>query len=100
VGTLLGLGTAAALLALHLPPVWIVLVVAALQIATEFVVGSNYGVALLFITPLALLMGELALPRPMGSLLYDRGVETAIGACLAVVVIGGEAVLRRRAPTA
>jgi uncharacterized membrane protein YccC len=97
VGTLLGLGTAAALLALHLPPVGIVLVVAALQIATEFVVGRNYGFALLFITPLALLMGELALPRPMGSLLVDRGLETAIGACLAVLVIGGEALLRRRA---
>lgn len=96
VGTLLGLGTAAALLALQLPPVGIVLGVAALQIATEFVVGRNYGLALLFITPLALLMGELALPRPMGSLLFERGIETAIGACLAVLVIGVEALLLGR----
>lgn len=100
VGTLLGLGTAAALLALHLPAIGIVLLVAALQIATEFVVGRNYGLALLCITPLALLMGELALPRPMGTLLVDRGVETAIGGCLAVLVIGVEVLLRRAGPSA
>jgi uncharacterized membrane protein YccC len=95
VGTLLGLGSAAALLSLHLEPVVIVLVIAGLQIATEFVVGRNYGLAMLFITPLALLMGELALARPMGPLLVDRGVETLIGACVAVAVIGVEALLRR-----
>lgn len=99
VGTLLGLGTAAALLSLHLPAVGIVLLVVALQVVTELVIGRNYGLALLFITPLALLMGELAIARPMGELLYDRGVETVIGGVVAVLVIAVEVLLRRRAVT-
>lgn len=67
-----------------------------LPVTSDEEVGRNDGLALLFITPLALLMGELALPRPAGSLLVDRGIETAIGACLAVLVIGGEALHGRR----
>jgi uncharacterized membrane protein YccC len=95
-GTLLGLVTSAALLVLGLGPVETVLVVAALQIATELLVGRNYGVALLFITPMALLMGQLAAPRPVGVLLFDRGVETVIGAAVAVAIV----LLRRRRSSA
>ncbi|MET7969206.1 FUSC family protein [Micromonospora sp. NPDC005305] len=87
-GTLLGLLTSAVLLAPALPPYATVLVVAVLQIVTELLVGRNYGLALLFITPMALLMGQLAVARPAGQLLYDRGVETVIGG-----VVGGAIVL-------
>ncbi|MEU3454149.1 FUSC family protein [Micromonospora sp. NPDC006766] len=87
-GTLIGLLTSALLLAPHLSPYETVLVVAGLQIVTELLVGRNYGLALLFITPMALLMGQLVAPRPAGLLLFDRGVETVIGA-----VIGGAIVL-------
>lgn len=87
-GTLLGLLTSALLLAPQLSAYETVLVVAGLQIVTELLVGRNYGLALLFITPMALLMGQLAAARPVGQLLFDRGVETAIGA-----VIGGAIVL-------
>jgi hypothetical protein len=79
-GTLLGLLTSALLLAPHLSPYATVLVVAGLQIVTELLVGRNYGLALLLITPMALLMGQLAAARPTGELLFDRGVETVIGA--------------------
>lgn len=96
-GTLLGLLTAAPLLALGLAPVPAVLVVGVLQIATELLVGRNYGLALLFITPMALLMGQIAAPQPIGGLLLDRGVQTLIGAAVAVVVIlVGEQARRRR----
>ncbi len=62
VGTLLGVLIAAGLLALHLPP-WLVLIIAvALQAASELYVGRNYGIAMIFITPLALLMISLASP--------------------------------------
>ncbi|MFU8873094.1 FUSC family protein [Micromonospora sp. SL4-19] len=95
-GTLLGLLTSAALLAPHLSPYAIVLVVAGLQIVTELLVGRNYGLALLFITPMALLMGQLAVARPAGQLLFDRGVETAIGAAIGGVIVLCEAWLRAR----
>ncbi|MFP5346526.1 MAG: FUSC family protein [Actinomycetes bacterium] len=96
IGTLLGLLPSAALLALHLKPLPTVLVVAGLQIGAELLVGRHYGVALLFITPMALLMGQVAAPRPMGQLLFDRGVETVIGALIGggLVLLGAQ--LRRR----
>ncbi len=96
VGTLLGLLVAAALLAPGLAPVPTVLVVVCLQIATELVVGRNYGLAMLFITPMALLMGQVAAPQPAVDLLRDRGVETAIGAAVAVLVVLYEERSRRR----
>ncbi|MGW5670088.1 FUSC family protein, partial [Micromonospora sp. NPDC003776] len=95
-GTLLGLLTSAVLLAPHLPPYAIVLVVAVLQIVTELLVGRNYGLALLFITPMALLMGQLAVARPAGQLLFDRGVETLIGAAIGGLIVLCEPWLRSR----
>ncbi|MEV0156900.1 FUSC family protein [Micromonospora sp. NPDC050686] len=95
-GTLFGLLTSALLLAPQLSPYATVLVVAVLQIVTELLVGRNYGLALLFITPMALLMGQLAVPRPAGSLLLDRGVETVIGAGIGGLIVLGEPWLRAR----
>ncbi|WP_405430437.1 FUSC family protein [Micromonospora sp. NBC_00617] len=95
-GTLLGLLTSAVLLAPALSPYATVLVVAVLQIVTELLVGRNYGLALLFITPMALLMGQLAVARPPGQLLYDRGVETVIGAGVGGLVVLWEPWLRAR----
>ncbi|MFD2763341.1 FUSC family protein [Micromonospora eburnea] len=95
-GTLLGLLTSAVLLAPHLSPYATVLVVAGLQIVTELLVGRNYGLALLFITPMALLMGQLAAPRPAGQLLFDRGVETLIGTGIGGLIVLGEPWLRAR----
>ncbi|MEV0807320.1 FUSC family protein [Micromonospora sp. NPDC050200] len=96
IGTLLGLLTSAALLAPKLSPVAVVLVVAALQIVTELLVGRNYGLALLFITPMALLIGQLAVTRPAGALLFDRGVETVIGAGIGGAIVMCQPWLRRR----
>ncbi|PWU58294.1 FUSC family protein [Micromonospora globispora] len=98
-GTLLGLLTSAALLAPQLSPYATVLVVAALQIVTELLVGRNYGLALLFITPMALLMGQLAAARPTGQLLFDRGVETVIGAVIGGAIVLCEPWLRARIAT-
>ncbi len=87
-GTVMGLLTSAGLLALGMSPVPTVLTIAVLQILAELFVGRNYGLALLFVTPMALLMGQISAPRPMAELLFDRGVETAIG-----VVVGGLIIL-------
>ncbi|MCU1670706.1 MAG: Fusaric acid resistance protein-like [Blastococcus sp.] len=97
VGTLGGLLTAAVLLALGLAPVPTVLAIAVLQVATEWLIGRNYALALLFITPMAMLMGQIAVARPMGSLLLDRAVETLIGAAIALLIILVGLPLRRRA---
>lgn len=96
VGTLLGVLIAAGLLALHLPP-WLVIVVAVvLQAGAELFVGRNYGIAMLFITPLALLMVSLASPVAPEMLLRDRVVETVIGVAVGTVVAIVSAGLRRR----
>jgi hypothetical protein len=98
-GTLLGLVTSAALLAPGFGPLTTVLVVAVLQIVTELVVGRHYGVALLFITPMAMLMGQLAAPLPVGSLLFDRGVQTVIGSAIGILLIVVTELVRRRRVT-
>ncbi|GEB44986.1 FUSC family protein [Microbacterium testaceum] len=96
VGTLLGVLIAAGLLALDLPP-WIVLLVAvALQAGAELFVGRNYGIAMLFITPLALLMVSLASPVAPEMLLRDRVIETVIGVAIGTLVAIVSAGLRRR----
>ncbi|MDT0214468.1 FUSC family protein [Rothia sp. ARF10] len=93
-GTLLGLLTSIPLLLLQLDPIPLVLVVVALQVVTELLVARNYGLALLFITPMALLMGQLGSDQPATGLALDRVVETGIGV---LVAIGLLAVENRRA---
>jgi uncharacterized membrane protein YccC len=97
VGTLGGLLTAAVVLTLGLAPVPMVLAIAVLQVATEWLIGRNYALALLFITPMALLMGQIAAPRPVGSLLFDRAVETVIGAVIGLLIILAGVLLHPRA---
>lgn len=79
VGTALGVGVAFVLLSLHLPPLAAVLLAAALQGVAELLVVRNYAASLVFITPLALLMGQLAVPLPVGPLVLDRLGETLLG---------------------
>lgn len=86
-GTFAGLAVAAVLLWPHLPPWLLILVVVLLQFGAEMFVIRHYGLALLFITPLALLMTELAHPVDPGPLLLDRGLETLIGALVGIAVV-------------
>jgi len=86
VGTFAGLVVAAGLLALDLGGLAVILVVALLQAVAELLVGRNYALALVAITPLALLMVHLAAPVPTSELLADRGVETVIGVGVGVLV--------------
>ncbi|SDS03978.1 Fusaric acid resistance protein-like [Nocardioides scoriae] len=98
-GTLLGLVVAAALLLVVTDDVAVVVVVGVLQLLTELVVTRHYALALLAITPLALLMGQLAAPRPVGPLLLDRGVETVVGSLLGLAVaLLGAALVARAGP--
>jgi uncharacterized membrane protein len=85
-GTMAGLVLAALLLAVGLGDLLLILVITALQAAAELLVGRNYALALVAITPLALLMVHLVSPVPAGSLLLDRGVETVIGVAVGLLV--------------
>lgn len=99
VGTTAGLLTSWVILGLHLARPWAVLAIAGLQFVTEMLIGTNYALALLAITPMALMMGQLVAPRPIAGLLFDRGVETVIGGLVgfALAVVGHWLRERRKA---
>lgn len=86
VGTAFGLALAWVLLSVHLSGLGTVCVIAALQAGAELLVGRNYALALLMVTPLALLMVHLVAPVPTGQLIADRGLETLIGAIVGMAV--------------
>ncbi len=96
IGTLLGVLIAAGLLALDLPPLAIVLLAGVFQAGAELFIGRNYAIAMLFVTPLALMMVELAAPTSPELLLRDRVLETVIGVASGMVIAGAAALLRRR----
>ena len=95
-GTLLGVLVAAGILVFDLPPLAVIALVVLLQAAAELFVGRNYGIAMVFITPLALLMVHLAAPTPVDVLLQDRAIETIIGVTVGTLVAVASAALRRR----
>nr|WP_274635646.1 FUSC family protein [Microbacterium bovistercoris] len=95
VGTLLGVLVAAGILALHLPPVAVIAVAVVCQVGAEMFVGRNYGIAMIFVTPLALLMVELAVPTPADVLLRDRALETVIGVAAGTLIAVISAALRK-----
>lgn len=84
VGTFAGLLLAAGLLLLDLPTLALVLVVVMLQGVAELLIGRNYALALVAVTPLALLMVHLVSPTSPRELLVDRGVETVLGVVVGV----------------
>jgi fusaric acid resistance family protein len=96
IGTFIGLAVAWLLLELDLVDAVVVVIAATLQALTELVIGRNYALALICITPLALLIVHLAAPViPIDDLLKDRGLETVIGVAMGLLV--GYATRRRPA---
>ncbi|GAB7037883.1 MULTISPECIES: FUSC family protein [Catenuloplanes] len=94
VGTVLGVAVAAAAVLL-LPGQWsVVAAIVVLQVAAELLVVRNYGLAMLAVTPLAILVGELARPAPVTGLVRDRLLLTVLGA---VVGLAGAVLIRNRA---
>jgi uncharacterized membrane protein YccC len=96
IGTLGGVVVAAFILSFPAEAWQLVVWVILLQFLAEVFVARNYALALLFITPLALAMTQIAHPQDVGVLVTSRAVETALGAAvgLAVVLVG----FRRRTP--
>lgn len=86
-GTLVGLGVAALMVLLQPTGVWTMLLVILLTGLIELVVTRNYSLALIPITPLVVLMGQLMNPSaPPWPMITDRLIETVIGIAVAVIV--------------
>jgi uncharacterized membrane protein YccC len=87
VGTLIGLGLAAAILTWQPHGWWLVGVIAALQFVIEMFVVRNYTIAVIFITPLALTIAAGGRPVPdLQHFLLTRGLDTVIGCVVALLV--------------
>ncbi|MFZ3566268.1 FUSC family protein [Streptomyces sp. BH097] len=104
-GTAAGLALALAVLALHPGPLTLVLVIVLLEFLLEYGVAHNYGIGVVFLTPLALLMSDLATPVPAEDLVQDRALGSVVGIVVALlcalVLIHGRAAERvQRALTA
>ncbi|WP_158963572.1 FUSC family protein [Chachezhania sediminis] len=86
-GTVLGALLAWALLALDPSPWEIIGLLVLLQFGTELVIGSNYGLGLILVTPMALLMSRLAAGPAAGTAMVpERIVDTLVGAGIAIVI--------------
>lgn len=85
-GTTLGVLVGAALLWLELPTIGLIFIVIGLQGAAELLIGRNYGIAMLVVTPLALLMVSLAYPTDPTVLVLDRVFETFIGSLVGTII--------------
>ncbi|MCP3425806.1 FUSC family protein [Rothia sp. AR01] len=87
VGTFGGILVAAFVLSTGLQQWHLVVYVVLFQFLAELFVIRNYGFALLFITPLALLMLQLAHPTSTQEILTARMAETAIGAAVGLALV-------------
>ena len=63
------------------------LVVIVLQFLVELFVTRHYALAQTFVTPLALLMTEMAVPENPWTLMTDRAIETVIGAGVGMALV-------------
>lgn len=70
------------------PSVWVIIaLLVVLQFITELIIGSNYALGQMLVTPMALLMSYLAAPGVAGaSMAPERVLDTVIGATLGIVL--------------
>ncbi|MEU3714365.1 FUSC family protein [Streptomyces catenulae] len=104
-GTAAGLVLALAILALAPGPGVLVAVIVVLEFLLEYVVPRNYGLGVVFLTPLALLMTDLTAPEAAGTLVADRALASVLGIVVGLLcgllVVHDRAVVRaERALTA
>ncbi|MGW6722646.1 FUSC family protein [Streptomyces sp. NPDC054995] len=99
-GTMAGLLLALGVLAARPEPVVLVLVIVVMEFLLEYVVARNYGLGVVFLTPLALLLTDLAAPSLAGDLVQDRALSSLLGVGIALVcallVVHDRAAVRAR----
>jgi hypothetical protein len=86
-GTFVGLGLFALVSLANPSGVWLALLLMALQFVVELVVIRNYGLALVFITPLALTIAAQAAAAPVDVIVSERFFDTLLGAAIATSVL-------------
>ncbi|MCK9792293.1 FUSC family protein [Isoptericola sp. 4D.3] len=86
-GTVIGALLAWPLLAAHLSFAATCVVVVALQVVTEIVVGRHYGLAMLTITPMALLMSSLGTTVDPSAVAASRALDTVLGALVGLLAV-------------
>jgi hypothetical protein len=92
-GTFVGLGLFALIALLGPEGLVLAVVLMALQFVVEMVVIRNYGLALVFITPLAMLISTQG--GHVEEIIADRVVDTLIGTAIALVVLFCAVAVRR-----
>ena len=97
-GTIVGLGLFALILWWNPTGLPLALVLAVLMFIVQLVVIRNYGLALIFITPLALTIAAQGDPGDIGTVVATRVVDTLLGAAIALVVLFGGLLVRRLLP--
>lgn len=97
-GTVVGLLIALGVLAAHPDATSLALVIVLLEFLLEYAVVRNYGLGVVFVTPLALLLSDMAVPGPAGELVHDRGLASflgiAVGLACALLVVDDHAAVR------
>lgn len=94
-GTIGGLLLAGLLFSIGLTGWLYALVIVVLQFLVELFVTRHYALAQMFVTPLALLLIEVAQSVDPWVLARDRGVETLIGASVGITLVALSAVPRK-----
>lgn len=85
-GTCIGAGIAWAILSTS-PSFWqILLAVAVFQVVTELVIGLNYALGQMTITPMALLMTALSVHTEATAMAVSRIADTALGAVVGIAL--------------
>ena len=85
-GTLIGTFIAWSILVQYPPIQMILALLIALQFATELIIGANYGLGQILVTPMALLMTHLAAPHLEGAALApERVMDTVLGVAIGIV---------------
>jgi uncharacterized membrane protein YccC len=97
-GTFVGVGLFALLLPLHFTGLRLALLLSVLMFLVQLVVIRNYGLALVFITPLALLFASSGDPGDAGTITVTRVVDTLLGASIAMTVLLAALLGRRFMP--
>ncbi|TWE09448.1 FUSC family protein [Rudaeicoccus suwonensis] len=97
-GTVVGIGVFAAVHSLHLSGIIVVLITLVLVFFIQLLAVRNYAIAVIFVTPMALLISTASSPyKPIGTIVGQRFLETLIGAAASLLVIW---IMGRRTPIA
>ena len=99
-GTSGGVAAAAIIFSFEPKHLALIVIIVVCQTAAEFFIARVYGVALLFVAPLAVGLSNLYTGLPWATVLVDRITEAALGTTIAfLVIVAGRHVLTRTTGT-